>query len=249
MSARAIDIVTLPAPEEAENIEFEPVPLSPYRDVRDVRLLCALSITALMLSSLLIISLGIIFYLATRPAQQIVIERSSEGDRVIAVNGQAVKNGISVGVDKPGANDKKTLAREWAAARYGVDPLTREKDIEKMFKMMAPNAARAYAAVMKRNGELERESAERWQAVWKPQVVEVDRADQYRVNIVGTMEITKKASNGEQREAKQIMFGLHLIPDAGRAPRNMQTGFLVDDILDLKEIPIENGPASALTAQ
>jgi len=244
-----MDIVTLTAPEKAGNIGFEDAPLSVYRDVRDLRLLRSLSITALVLSALLIVSLGIIFYLATRPAQQVVIERSSEGDRVIAVNGQAVRNGIAVGADKPGANDKKTLAREWATARYGVDPLTREKDIEKMFKMMAPNAARAYAAVMKRNGELERESAERWQAVWKPQVVEVDRVDQYRVNIVGTMEITKKAPNGDQREAKQIMFGLHLIPDAGRTPRNIQTGFLVDDILDLREIPIESGPASALTAQ
>jgi len=254
MSARATDNLLRTATEQTKPFEIADQLLDhsaqviPYRDVRDVRLNRVLSITALVQSAMLVLSLGIIVYLATRPAQQVVIERSSDGDRVMAVNGQAVNSGIAVGADKPGANDKKTLAREWAAARYGVDPLTREKDIEKMFRMMAPNAARAYAAVMKKNGELERESTERWQAVWKPQVVEVDRVNPYRINVVGTMEITKKAANGEQREAKQIMFGLHTIPDSGRAPRNMQTGFLIDDILDFKEIPIENGPASTLAA-
>jgi hypothetical protein len=220
-----------------------------YRDVRDVRLNRLLSITALLLVALLGVSLGVVVYLSTRPAQQVVIERSIEGDRVIAINGQAVKNGIAVGADKPGANDKKTIAREWAAARYGVDPQTREKDLERMFRMMTPNAAGAYASLMKKRGELERESAEGLQAVWKPQVVEVNRDNPYLVNVVGTMEITKKGPQGQQRETKQIMFGLHLIPDAGRAPRNMQTGFLVNDLLDLKELPVDSGPASALTPQ
>lgn len=255
VSAQTTEVVTLTAPRDERRDEVEDAPLIgqtpavPYRDVRDVRLNQSLSLTALLLSALLIVSFGVIVYLATRPAQQVVIERSGEGDRVIVVNGQAVRNGITVGADKPGANDKKTAAREWAAARYGIDPLTREKDLERMFRMMSPDAARAYADVMKRNGELERESAEAWQAVWKPQVVEVDRVDPYLVNIVGAMEITKKSPNGERREAKQVMLGLHLVPDAGRAPRNMQTGFLVDDILDLKELPVSNGPASALRAQ
>src|SRR6266511_390987 len=254
MSARATDIAMLTAPQNAERAEIEDAPLTdqapitPYRDVRDVRLNQSLSLTALLLAALLVISFGVIVYLATRPAQQVVIERSSEGDRVLAVNGQAIRNDIAVGADKPGANEKKTIAREWATARYGVDPLTREKDLERMFRMMSPGAAKAYADLMKRNGELERESAERWQSVWKPQVVEIDRTDPYRVNIVGTMEITKKAPNGEQREAKQVMFGLHTLPDAGRAPRNAQTGFLIDDILDYKELPAAvSSSTSALT--
>jgi len=256
MSARATDIAVLASPRNAERAETEDAPLMdqapimPYRDVRDVRLNQSLSLTALLLAALLVFSFGVIVYLATRPAEQVVIERSSEGDRVLAVNGQTVKNGIAVGADKPGASEKKTIAREWAAARYGVDPLTREKDLERMFRMMSPGAAKAYADLMKRNGELERESAERWQAVWKPQVVEIDRTDPYRVNIVGTMEIVKRTPNSEQREAKQVMFGLHTVPDAGRAPRNMQTGFLVDDILDLKELPVVvSSSTSALTAQ
>lgn len=255
MTAQATDVFTLPAPQDAGRAEIEGAPLmdqtppAPYRDVRDVRLNQSLAMTALALSALLVVSLGVIVYLATRPPQQVVIERSSEGDRVIAINGQAVRSGIAVGPDKPGANDKKTIAREWGAARYGIDPLTREKDLERMFRMMSPAAARAYASLMKGNGELERESSERWQAVWKSQVVEVDRVDPYRVNIVGTMEVTKNTPNGAQREAKQVMFGLHMVPDTGRAPRNLQTGFLIDDILDFRQLPVGDGPTSALTAQ
>jgi hypothetical protein len=225
--------------EEAE----EPSQVTIYRDVRDVRLIRSLSLMALLQAFLLMISFVTIVYLGARPAQQIVIERSSEGDRVIAVNGQAVGNGVMLGADKPGAGDKQTLAREWTAARYAVDPLTREKDLEKMFRLMDPRAAKGYSDLLKKQGELERERNERWQAVWKPQVVEIDKVDPYRVNVVGMWEIAKAGKaggGGAESESKQLMFALHLIRDTdqGRAPRNAQTGFLVNDILDYKELPV-----------
>jgi hypothetical protein len=246
-----MDIPMSPAVKEKSDIidDAQIEVRAAYRDVRDVRLNGRLAITVLLQAALHIASFAGIFYLMTRPPQQVIIERTGEIDRVIAINGQAVAAGITVGADKPGGSDKKTLAREWAAARYGIDPLTREKDLERMFRMMAPNAARAYMNLMKKNGELERESAERWQAVWKTQIVEVARENPYRVNVVGVIDITKKSPNGDQHETKQIMFGLGLIPDAGRAPRNMQTGFLVNDLLDLKELPVDSGPSSVLTAQ
>jgi hypothetical protein len=214
-----------------------------YRDVKDVRLIRSLSIMALLQAFLLVISFVTIVYLGVRPAQHIVIERSADGDRVIAVNGQAVRNGILLGADKPGAGDKQTLAREWTAARYAVDPLTREKDLEKMFRLMDPHAAKAYSDLLKKQGELERERNERWQAVWKPQVVEIDKGDPYRINIVGLWEIAKSSktgSGGAERDVKQLMFALHMIKDTdqGRAPRNAHTGFLIDDILDYKELPV-----------
>src|SRR5687768_4693292 len=112
----------------------EQSPATVYRDVKDVKLIRSLSIMALLQSCLLVISFVVIVYLSARPAQQIVIERSTEGDRVVAVNGQAVRNGIALAPDRPGAGDKQTLAREWAAVRYAVDPFTREKDLEKMFR-------------------------------------------------------------------------------------------------------------------
>ncbi|MCI0389859.1 MAG: hypothetical protein MOB07_14010 [Acidobacteria bacterium] len=251
MSATTSD---LPIPQTAtgrlEEIERQSQ-ATVYRDVNDVRLLKDISVAVLLQSLLLVISFGVIIYLATRPPRQVIIERTGDGDRVVAINGQAVRNGIILAADRPGAGDKKTLAREWAAARYGIDPITREKDLEKMFRMMEPNAAKAYSNVMKKNGELERESAERWRTVWKLQVIEVDRNDPYRVNVVGALDITKKAPSGERQETKQLMFSLHLLPDTdkGRAPRNAQTGFLVDDILDYKELPVGNSSTSALKAE
>ena len=111
-----------------------------------------------------------------------------------------------------------------------------------MFRLMSPSAAKAYSDLLKKLGELERERNERWQAVWKPQIVEIDKGDPYRVNLVGTWEITKASkagSGGTEREVKQLMFALHMARDTdqGRAPRNAQTGFLIDDILDYKELP------------
>lgn len=238
---------SLTAPQNAERAETEDAPLmdqapiTPYRDVCDVRLNQSLSLTALLLSALLVVSLGVIVYLATRPTQQVIIERSSEGDRVITVNGQAVGNGVAVGTDKPGAREKTTLVREWTALRYSVDPLTREKDLKRMFEMMLPSAATTYSNLMTKSGEAQLEVRENWRTVWKPQVIEVDRVDSYRVNVVGTMEITKRAPKGEEREMKQLMFGLHLTRDTDqdRAPRNAWSGFLIDDILDYRELPVE----------
>jgi hypothetical protein len=214
-----------------------------YRDVKDVRLIRSLSILALLQAFLLVISFATIVYLAIRPARQMVIERSTEGDRVVAINGQVVRNGIALGPDKPGAGDKQTLAREWAAARYAVDPFTREKDLEKMFRLMEPRAAKAYSDLLKNQGELERERNERWQAIWKPQLVEIDKSDPYQVNVVGIWEVTKTSkagSGGADHKVKQLMFALHVIKDTdqGRAQRNAQTGFLIDDILDYKELPV-----------
>ena len=241
MAAIATDLPIPQAPDSIEEME-EQSQATAYRDVKDVRVIRSLSVMALVQAFLLVISFAVIVYLAVRPAQQIVIERSAEGDRVVAVNGQAVRNGIALGADKPGAGDKQTLAREWTAARYAVDPITREKDLEKMFRLMEPRAAKAYSDLLKKQGELERERNERWQAVWKPQVVEIDKGDPYRVNMVGTWEITKATRAGSgatDREVKQLIFALHMIRDAdqGRAPRNAQTGFLIDDILDYKELP------------
>ncbi|HEY8462127.1 MAG TPA: hypothetical protein VIM99_17190 [Blastocatellia bacterium] len=237
------DLIEEEAEEQSQVTAYRDVQVTAYRDIKDVRLIRNLSVMALLQAFLLVISFVTIVYLAVKPAQQIVIERSAEGDRVVAVNGQAISNGIALGADRPGAGDKQTLAREWTAARYAVDPFTREKDLEKMFRLMAPHAAKAYSDLLKKQGALERERNERWQALWKPQIVEIDKGDPYRVNVVGIWEITKAGragSGGTEREVNQLMFALHMIKDAdqGRAPRNAHTGFLIDDILDYKELPV-----------
>src|SRR5262249_54795117 len=156
------------------------------------------------------ISLGVIIYLATRPVQQVVIERVGENDRVVAINGRAVRNGVEIGEDKPGSRAKKEIAREGAAARYGIDPTTRDKDIERMLRMMERNFAGGYAGLMKQQGVLERETSEHWQGVWQPQLVEIDKNNPNQVNILGTWEVTKNGAQGRQTEIKQLKFGVCL---------------------------------------
>jgi hypothetical protein len=256
MNASATDL-PLPqtrAAENVENAEYETDVMSGalYRSVEDVRMLRRLSIAVLIQSLLLVISVGVIVILATRPAQQVVIERTTEGDRVVAINGKSVAAGYAVGADKPGAGDKKTLAREWASVRYNVDPLTREKDIARIYTFMEPAFAKGYAGLMTKRGEFEAEAREKRQAVWTPQVVEVDRADPYKVKVIGTWDITKKSDSktGWTRDMRQLMFMLHLVEDdRGRAPRNANTGFLIRDILDYTEITLPTSAPSAVATQ
>jgi hypothetical protein len=251
MSARTAD---LPIPQIGERAAAtspdEEAEVISYRDVNDVRLNQKLSLATLVQSFLLVISFGVIVYLATRPPQQVIIERVGENDKVIAINGRAVQNGVETGVDKPGQRAKKEIAREWAAARYGIDPKTRDRDIERMFRMMERNFAKGYAGLMKQQGVLERETSEHWQGVWQPQVVEIDKSNPNRVNILGKWEITKNGAQGRQTEVKQLMFAVCLIDDTdqARAKRNAYTGFLVSDIRDLRELPASAAPASVLSS-
>ena len=91
MNASATDF-PLPLPSEAEKEEYEPEAPSvgSYRSVDDVRMLRRVSIAALIQSLLLVVSVGVIALLAPRPAQQVIIERTTEGDRVVAINGKPV---------------------------------------------------------------------------------------------------------------------------------------------------------------
>lgn len=252
MSASVTDL-PLPQTSEAENdgVEMDVMSVG-YRSVDDVRTLQRVSIAALIQSLLLVVSVGVIAFLATRPAQQVVIERTTEGDRVVAINGKPVATGYAVGADRPRAGDKKTLAREWSAVRYNIDPLTRDKDIARIYTFMEPGFAKGYAGLMMKRGEFETEAREKRQAVWTPQVVEVDRGDPYKVKLIGTWDITKRSENGTgwTREMKQLMFTLHLIEDdRGRAPRNANTGFLIRDISDYTEIALPTPTLSAAALQ
>src|SRR5262245_63046379 len=121
---RSASVTDLPLSQasEAEKEDYEPEAPSvgSYRSVDDVRMLRRISIAALIQSLLLVVSVGVIAILATRPAQQVVIERTTEGDRVVAINGKPIAVGYAVGEDRPRAGDKKTLAREWSAVRYNI---------------------------------------------------------------------------------------------------------------------------------
>lgn len=244
------NVTDLPIPHEAEETREETrdesTPAAPievvnlHRDERDIRLLLYVSGTSIILVLLLLASLAVNCWQYYRRPDRIVVDRRTDGDHVVAVNDQPVATvgGVSFGPDRPGDEDKRRLANEWAMARYAIDPLAREQAIEKLLRMMEPNAAAKFVAYLKRKGELERERGERWQSSWKPQLTVIDGGNSYRVNVVGVQDMNKVVGGVPQRETKQIMFSLRLLPDkeSGRAQHNLFTGFLVVDLLDVREV-------------
>jgi hypothetical protein len=245
MSANVTD---MPMPREVAEIRDESTPAAEpvevvnlHRDERDIRLLLYVGGTSIVLVLLLLTSLAVNVWQYYRRPDRIVVDRRGDGDHVVAVNDQpvaALGGGVSFGPDKPGDEDKRRLANEWAMARYAIDPLAREKAIEKLLRMMEPNAAAKFVAYLKRKGELERERGERWQSSWKPQLTVIDGGNPYRVNIVGVQDLNRIVGGVPQRETKQIIFSLRLLPDkdSGRAEHNLYTGFLVVDLLDVREV-------------
>jgi hypothetical protein len=230
-----------------ESVEF----INLHRDERDVRLLLQLSASQILILLVLFVSLAANVWQYGRRPDRIVVDRTASGDRVVMVNDNPVNAGVTWGPDKPGDEDKRRLANEWAAARYAIDPLTREQAIEKLLRMMEPNAAAKFVAILKQNGELERERGERRQASWKPQLTAVDSANPYRINIVGVQELTRTMGGAPRRETKQIVFSLKVMPDrdAGRAAHNLHTGFLVLDILDVRELNNSAGGGDSILPQ
>ena len=238
-------------PDAAESIT-EVVAVQPYRDVNDVRLLLKMASSQILVVTLLLISIAGNVWMYYRRPDRIVVDRTSSGDYVIVSNGRAATGPVSFGQDQPGDGDKKALANRWCEARYAIDPLTRTKDIERLFKMMEPKAAKGLSDLMKQNGELERERDENWQSVWKAQSVSIDRDDPYRVDVIGVQEITRRVSGTTQTQSRQLIFKLKLIADKekGRDERNQNTGFLVFDLLDFKEMVLPSSTAgSSLTNQ
>ncbi|HZS44278.1 MAG TPA: hypothetical protein VFC63_04200 [Blastocatellia bacterium] len=247
----------LNSPKETETCDVsasveEVVALQPYRDVNDVRLLLKMASSQILIVMLLLASIADNVWMYYRRPDRIVVDRTSSGDYVILSNDRRITSPISFGQDQPGDGDKRALANRWCEARYSVDPLTRPKDIEALFKMMEPKAAKGLSDLMKQNGELERERDENWQAIWKPQSVTVDRDDPYRVDVIGVQEITRRTGGATQTQSRQLIFKLKLITDKekGRDERNQNTGFLVFDLLDYKEMPIPGvSSGSALLSQ
>lgn len=219
-----------------------------HRDDRDVQLLLRMSASEILIVLALLVSLACNIWQYWRRPDRIVVDRTAGGDRVVMVNDTPVNAAVSFGPDRPGDEDKRRLANEWAAARYAIDPMAREQAVERMLRMMEPNAAAKFVAYLKRNGELERERGERWQSAWRPQLTAVDSGNPYRVNLVGAQELNRVIGGVPQRETRQIMFSLKVIPDrdAGRAAHNLHTGFLVLDILDVKEVSNNNNSGASI---
>jgi len=220
-------------------------PVTIHRDPADVRIILSLAVASICLVALVLLMAGVLVYKLVSAPALVVVERTKDGDRVVSMNGQAITNGVSLTTDRPGDEDKRSAAKVFTTSLYQIDPDPKLRSIEvaKALRMMTPEAAKALVEVMKQKQELERQRAESWQAVWNTQVNAVDKDDPYKVNVVGTQEITRVVSGALKQERRQLVFTLKLIADPGRREeRNQFTGFLVANILDFQEIT-EPAPA------
>jgi hypothetical protein len=199
-----------------------------HRDPVDIRTILSLTWMGMLLSLLLVISLGFNIYQYWRRPDRIVVDRSS--GRVLVINDReyGATEAVSLGPDRLTNADKQYIAGEFVRAIYQIDPATRNKDIEKALRMMVPNTALEFAQYLKRNGILDRQRAESQQALWTPQDISVDQADPYTVRVIGKQEITKFVGGAAQNETKQLSMTLKLVADPmRRADRNLRSGFLV----------------------
>lgn len=212
-------------------------PLLSSRDARDVMLNYRLVFLSLILALLCVGEAGIILYQSLRKADLIVIDDTS--DKRIVLNNREVGStqSVSLGPNRSLDSDKVLAASEYIRLIYEVDPTTRGKDIERALRMMVPDKAVKFSNYLTNgDGLLSVQKAENWQAVWTVQSVNIDARDSFRVNIIGTQDITRTIDNKTERLQKQFNLSVKLAEDAAmkkeqrgnpRAARNFNTGFLI----------------------
>jgi hypothetical protein len=217
------------------------------RDPNDVRLILRLSCSSLLFALLSLTLSGLLIYKLTQRAALVVVERTAEGDRVVADDRHFTMQGsVQLRSDGPGDGDKKYLAGKWAESFFQIDPQTHPSDIVRGLKLMTPDAAVALVEQVKQSGEWETQRREEWQAVWKPQVITISLDDPYKVQIVGHQSITKTLSGVTQHAGRQIICTLTVRADtAKRTEDNQNTGFRVAGIVDMKVL--DDSPGSTPT--
>src|SRR5215211_3995638 len=219
------------------------------RDPNDIRTILRLAIAAIAFAVLTLALAGLLTYKLTRSPSIIVVERTPDGDRVVADDQHYTLTGpVQVLADRPGDGDKKYLVRKWAESFFQIDPRTRRDDLVRGLKMMTPEAAVALVEEVKRSGEWETQQREQWQSVWKPQSVTISSDDPYKVQVIGQQEITKTISGVTQHDARQLVFTIALRPDtAKRTEDNQNTGFRVAGITEMKILTAQSTVAAEKT--
>jgi hypothetical protein len=224
------------------------------RDPNDIRTILRLAIAGILFATLTLVLAGLLTYKITRAPSLIVVERTPEGDRVVADDQHYSLSGpVQVLADRPGDGDKKYLVRKWAESFFQIDPRTRREDLVRGLKMMTADSALALVEEVKRSGEWETQQREEWQSVWKPQSVTISSDDPYKVQVIGQQEITKTTGGVTQHDVRQLVFTVALRPDtAKRTEDNQNTGFRVAGITEMKVLPKQSntvaGPAAISVA-
>jgi len=160
-----------------------------YRDPYDVRTVIQLARIGIVLSLLLLISVGGNFYLYYRRPDRIVVDKSS--GRVVEINDRdyGETETVQLGPEHLTDADKKYVASEFIRSLYQIDPATRSKDLERALRMMVPDSALKFARYLKQDNVLDKQLQESWQSTWIAQDIAVDTKDHYVVRVLGRQDI------------------------------------------------------------
>jgi len=207
-----------------------------YRDPQDVLTVIQLARSGIVLSLLLLVSIGGNFYQYYRRPDRIVVDKSS--GRVVEINDRdyGATEAVELGPERLTDADKKYIASEYVRSLYQIDPATRSKDIERALRMMLPDSALKFARYLRQDSILDKQLQESWQSTWTAQDITVDSKDRYTVRVLGRQDIHRLDNGVTLDEPRQLSLSLKLIADPkGRADRNLRSGFLISSF-DYKEI-------------
>jgi hypothetical protein len=252
-------------PTEIQRVVTSPLEIPPpaiFRDPEDVAALARASVAVLGLIAVTILLLGLNAWQFFRRPDRVVVTLVSERrlndrgevverrDRVAEINNQqygAVEDGlVQMRSDRIGAEEKRLVAAAFVAQFCAIDPRPapgggktfRGLQLEKMFRMMTPGAARQFADRLKTSGALEREARENWQATWTDweSNVEIDSRDPFSVRIQGVQTVVKTVGGEAREQTRRLQFVVKLAADKdGRTAENLLTGLRVI-ACELKEI-------------
>ncbi len=207
-----------------------------YRDPQDVRTVINLARSGIVLTLLLLISIGGNFYQYYRRPDRIVVDKSS--GRVVEINDRdyGETEAVQLGPEHLTDADKKYIASEFVRSLYQIDPSTRSKDIERALRMMLPDSALKFARYLKQDNILDKQLQESWQGTWTAQDITIDSKDRYTVRVLGRQDIHRLDNGATVDDPRQLSLSLKLIADPkGRADRDLRSGFLISSF-DYKEI-------------
>ncbi len=215
--------------------DAEQVQLVPIRDPTDVRTIIGLALAGICLSIGICALAGLLIYNSLADPPLVVVERNSDGERVLFLDGTQIVDNVSATRDRPGDPAKIAVANIFSAFLYKIDPETRAQDLESLIKMMVSTSAEA---LMKQIApELEQQAREQWHATWEPQVTSIDPNDRYIVRVVGRQKIRALVRGQMEFRYRQLAFNLRLMyAKRGRTERNQRTGFVVENLYDFRVI-------------
>lgn len=216
---------------QAENAPFDFAGAAAInRDPDDVLTISSLLRAVWVLLFVLTASVVMNVFLAVRRADRIVVDKSS--GRVVELNNRdyGATETVEISPDRPNDTDKKYLVKEFLKSLYTVEQTTREREVNKLLRMLDPDLSLAFAARLKQNGLLATEKAESVNSSWELQDLSVDERDPYILRAIGIRRIRRKSGGQDVEETVQLKCKF-LLKDAPASParndNNLRTGFTI----------------------